>query len=315
MLKNVCATLPEFISLLNTEYTDSFVMYMYQYIGAFRVMAFIPALIFGLVWLVKSVRFFFKLGREKEFIGNIKQTFVNDLFPKKGMFIRRALNTAILMLTVAALFCVDLALGSVGVVGDSMAQINVLPDAVAAILIFACATMLKKYVEKVKWLRISSTVFLAVSLAASVIKISFVSKFDYYTAVNQLDEAYSMFNVMCAVTIVENVAFIVTVVFLTLMLKEVIQRYTGYTAYANAQNSERVTALQKELVGKLTYMLIFAVLSAVSAIMYEFFLPEKHLLAQYMWILDFIVQSLFAGFTLRCLFAIKDEMENRFMLE
>lgn len=315
IVKAVSSTWPECISLVSTEYTDSFVMYMYDYIGAFRIIAFIPTLIFGIIWMVRSRAFFNKLGNETEFIANIKRSFERDLFPKRGLFIRRTLNAVILVLTVAAIFCVDFSLGSVGVVGDSAAEINILPDAIAAILILSAVQLLKRYVDDTKRTQTASLVFLITSFMASFLKILFVVKFDYYTAVNKLDEAYNMFNLMCVVTVIENVAFVATIVFLTMTLREVIKNYTGYSAYADAQNSERVTSLQSELTGKLKYMVIFAVLSAVSAIMYEFFLPEKHLLAQYMWIIDLIVQSVFAAFTLRCLFAIKDEMENKFMLE
>lgn len=315
IFKAVSATWPECISLVNTEYTDSFVMYMYDYIGAFRIIAFVPTLVFGIIWLVKSRAFFTKLGNESEFIENIKRSFEKDLFPKRGLFIRRTLNAVILILTVAAIFCVDFSLGSVGVVGDSAAELNILPDAVAAILILSATQLLGRYVDDTKRTRICSVVFLATSLISSFMKVLFVARFDYYTAVNKLDEAYSMFNFMCLVTVIENAAFVATVVFLTMTLREMIKKYTGYSAYADDRNSERVTSLQSELTGKLKYMVIFAVLSAVSAVMYEFFLPEKHLLAQYMWIIDLIVQAVFAAVTLSCLFSIKDEMENKFILE
>ena len=67
--------------------------------------------------------------------------------------------------------------------------------------------------------------------------------------------------------------------------------------------------------GNLKYMIIFAVLGAITAVMYEFLLPEKHLVAQYMWMIDLVAQAVFTAFSLKCLFAIKDEVNNRFMLE
>ena len=174
VFKIVSATWPEALSLLSTEYTESFVMYMYEYIGVFRILAFLPTLAFGIVWLVRFRGLFSRLGREEELVSNIKTTFENDLFPKTGMFIRRALNAVILALTVAAVFCVDLAMGSVGIVGDSAAEINIMPDWIAAVLILASAVMLNRYVERVNGVKISATVFLAVSLAASALKILFV---------------------------------------------------------------------------------------------------------------------------------------------
>ena len=281
----------------------------------FRALAFIPTLVFGIFWLVKSRSFFLKVGNERVFINNIKEVFGKELFPKKGIFIRRTINSVTSVLIIAAIFCVDIAMGSVGLVGDSAAEINLLPDVVAALLIFSSTIMLERYIENTKRTKISSLVFMFFSIIASVLKILFVAKFDYYTAINKVDAAYGMFNIMCLFTVLENLAFVATIVFLTMTLREVIKKYTGYSAYADLQSSERITSLQNELTGKLVYMIIFAVLSAISATMYEILLPEKHLLAQYMWVIDFVVQALFAIFTLRCLFAIKDEMENKFMLE
>ena len=313
--QSVCATAPEFLSLVTTEYTDSFVMYLYEYIGAFRIMGAIIALIIGVLWLVKMSAFLAKICKEKLFIDNLKEEFNASILPKKGIFIRKTLNTVLSMLTVAAIFCVDFSLGSVGIVGDSAAEINIIPDAIAAILIFASAYVIRGYIKDNVKTQIASLVYFVLSLTASIMKIIFIVRYDYYTAVNKLDEAYSFFSGMVIITLIENIAFVVTIIMLALMLKEIIVKYTGYVAYAGAEHSERVTSLQKELTSKLIYLIIFAIISAVTAVIYEKLLPEKTVLAQYMWLIDFISQSLFAIFALRSIFAIKDEVENRFMLE
>ena len=315
VVKTVCSVAPEFLALITTEYTDSFAMYLYDYIGAFRIISAIIALVVGIIWLTNAVRFFGGLRKETAFIDNIKNSFIENVIPKKGVFIKRSLNTVLLMLTVAAVFCVDFALGSVGVVGDSAAEINVMPDAIAAALIFSATYILRGYLSNTQKLRVSSGIYLTLSVFASILKLTFIAKFDYFTAINKMDDATIMFRVMCAATVAENIAFLVMVALLMVVLKEVIKRYTGYAAYAGAENSERITALQKELTGKLKYMMIFGIIGALSAIVYEFLLPEKFILAQYMWLVDLLCQSLFAGFTLRCIFAIKDEVDNRFMLE
>ena len=313
VLKAVCAALPEATALTQTEYTDNFVMNMYDFIGAYRILGFIPTLVFGIVLLATACPFFVRLSKENEFIENMKKTFIYELFPKRGLFIKRALNAVMMILMVVAVFCVDLSLGSI--VRDSAAEINILPDAIAAILIFASAMMLRKYVDKTKETAICSIVWFVISALGSIVKIRFIDKFDYYTAVNKIDEAYYMYIFMCVLTVIENIVFILTVIFLTRTLKDIIEKYTGYSEYSDVQSSERVTTLQRELIAKLKYMIIFAGFSAVSAVMYEIFLPDKHILAQYMWFVDLVVQAIFAIFTFRCLFAIKDEMENKFMLE
>lgn len=315
IVKAVCSTLPEFISLVTTEYTDSFVMYLYDYIGTFRIMTFIPALALGIVWLTKTVKYFKALGNDSTFTDNVNGYFVNDIAPKEGIFIKRTLNTVMMILVVASVFCIDFPMGSVGLVGDSITEINVIPDFIAAILFLIASHKLRYYVKDTKRTRIASSVYLATSLIASAAKLLFIARFDHFTAINKLDEAYYMFYGMCAVTVVENIAFVVAIVMLTFTLREIIERYTGYAAYSDLKTSERVTSLQKELTANLKYMIIFAVLGAITAVVYEFLLPEKHLVAQYMWMIDLVAQAIFTAFSLKCLFAIKDEVNNRFMLE
>jgi len=311
ILKSFSSTWPEFISLVTSEYTDSFVMYLYEYIGAFRIIAFLPAFIIGCVWLSYMSRFFRNVSKDTEFIKNITNTFTRDIITKEGAFVKRALNTILTLLVVGSIFCIDFPLG----VGIASSEINVIPDFIAATLILISGIMLKRYVKNYKVTVITSTVYLVMTSVASAMKLYFVIKFGHFTAINKIDEAYYLFYGMCIATLVENIAFIAAVIGLTLVLKEVIKNYTGYNAYSGHNETEKITSLQKELTGKLIFMIIFAVIGGTTATIYEFLLPEKHTLAQYMWFIDLITQGFFIAFTMRCLFAIKDEIDNRFMLE
>ena len=315
IVKSASATLPEFISLVTTEYTDSFVMYLYDYVYIFRTMGMIISLVFGIVWLCKTSKFFVELKKEEPFLEELRVSLEDNIISREGIFIRRTLKTVIAVLMVGAVFCIDFHVGSVNIISRSSTEVNIIPDAVAALLFAVAAYMLRYYIKDYKRTLISSLIYMAVSIVGSAMKLYFIAKFDYYTAVNKVDEAYYLFNAMCAVTIIENIMFIVTVVMLSLMLKEVIKKYTGYAAYEGGLNSERITALQKDLTGKLKYMIIFAVIGAATAVAYEFMLPEKHIVAQYMWVFDFILQGIFSVMVRRCLFAISDEVENRFILE
>ena len=65
ILKAVFRTLPDFIALTVDTYTEnSFVMYMYEYINTYRILAATVVLVLGIIWLCRASGFFIKLSKE-----------------------------------------------------------------------------------------------------------------------------------------------------------------------------------------------------------------------------------------------------------
>ncbi len=315
-------TLPEFTVLTKDEYTDnSFIMYMYDNIGGYRVLAFLIVMIVGIVWLCKAARFFSRLSREEAFSEGLRNDFMTKALPREGMFIKRAVKNALIVLGAAAVFGIDFHVSVTldGVSSSSIAlneiTLNIIPDVISAFLFLAAAMMLKNYIVSYKKLVLASSVYMAASAVASVLKMYFLYSYSSFTAVNRLREAAVLFYSMCASTIIENIAFLLTVISFALFMKELIKKYTGYIPAKPDHTTEGLlNSTHKELISKVWVAVGVAVIGAIFASVYDFMLAERHYFSQISWVLDFVIQGAFAVAVMRALFAVSDEVNSRYML-
>lgn len=322
VVKAVGYTLPEFTVLTKDSYTDgSFVMYMYDNISNYRILSMMIVSVFGLVWLIRSVKFFVKLGNESSFIESLKEDFVTKALPREGIFVRRTVKNALLLFGLGAIFSIDF---HVSITLDSISSsaiaineitLNVFPDIITAFLFLCAAITLRHYIKAHKQLIVSSSVYFAMSAFASILKIYFLSAYGSFSAVNRADEAFILFYSICASTIIENIAFIAMMICFAKLMIELIKNYTGYiSVFTDYTSQSRLKAIHKELNLKVWVIVAVAVLSAATASLYDFMLIERHTFAQITWVIDFAVQAAFAGTVIYALFGIKDEVDSRYML-
>lgn len=302
--KAVCAILPETLSLTMTEYTDGNTMYLYDFIGHFRVIFFTVALVFGIIWLCKSVALLTAVKNEREFIDSLSESFKEKLETKEGVFIQRNLYRGFLVLIAGAFLCIDF----------HAPDYNVIPDCVAALVLGIGAYMLGKYLLGYKKAMIASSVYLAVSVIASLLKISFLDEFGFFTAANYKEEAFFAFSAMVGATALENIAFLTVVGFVLLMLRDAVDKHTG-ADIINAENlkNKRMTSAQRSLYIKLIITAAFAVIAAVCSVLYDILLIERGFFTDIMWAIDFAATTVFAGSFLFTTLAISDDIKSKYM--
>ena len=122
---------------------------------------------------------------------------------------------------------------------------------------------------------------------------------------------------ICTSTIVENVAFVAMIAVYAWFMKELIKSYTGYIPCVKDHTTEGlINSTHKELSKKVWLVLAFAVISAITASVYDFMLIEAYTMsfARSFWGIDFVAQAAFAGVSLHALFEISEEVESRYML-
>ncbi len=324
ILKAVLRTLPEFTALTIDEYTDgSFVMYMYEYINMYRILGVIVTLVVGIIWLCRSCRFFSKLSRENEFIEKVRAELAEKAITREGLFVKKAIKSALLLLGVGALLSIDfhvsIALETIMIPNLNIHEItiNLIPDFVFAIFFLSAAFILRNYIKLNKKLILASSVYMVLSLVASALKVYFATAYGSYSAVNYVGEAFSLFYVICTSTIIENLAFVAMIAVFALFMKELIKSYTGYIpSIQDHTTAELVNSTHKELIRKIWIVLAFSVISAITASVYDFMLIEIYTMsfARSFWIIDFVAQAAFAGVSIHALFEINDEVESRYML-
>jgi hypothetical protein len=322
IIKTFGYALPEFIVLTKDTYTDnSFIMHMYDFLPHYRVLAFVVVLVVGIVWLSRTARFFAKLGREENFILSLKELFAERAMKREGVFIRRAIKSALLFVGAAAVFAIDfhasLTLDVITSTNISINSItvNVIPDIISAALLVIAAYFARNYVKNYKKLMIGSSVYFAVSAMHSILGLVFLFKFGAYSSVNHSYEAAALFYANCGAGIIESIAFLTVVWIFTVFMRDIIENHTGYVSEKTDRTSKSwLEGIHRELFLKLWVILGIAVLSAISSATYTFMLVERHLFSQVFWVIDFVIQCAFAISVISALFAVNDELDNRYML-
>jgi len=322
IVKTFGYALPEFIVLTKDTYTDnSFIMYMYNFLPHYRVLAFLVVLAVGTVWLVRTVRFFYRFGKESGFVSRIKELFVERAVRREGVFIRRSLKNVLLLIGAAAIFGVDFhasltldIINSTNIAVNSI-TINVIPDIISAAILIIAAYVARHYVKSYKKLMVGSSVYFAVSAIRSILSLVFLFEFGSYSSVNHSYEAATLFYVNCAAGVLESIAFLATAWIFVIFMKDIIVHHTGYVSESSDRTSKSwLEGIHKELLIKLWWAFGFAILSAISSSTYSFMLVERHLFSQVFWAIDFVIQCAFAISVISALFGVNDELDNRYML-
>jgi hypothetical protein len=152
VVKAIGYALPEFVALTKDEYTDgSFVMYMYENISKYRALAFIIVLVFGIVWLCRTVAFLIRLCKEEGFMSAIRVEFEEKVLPREGLFIKRAVKNALMLFGLGAIFGVDFHVSvTLDNIGNSISlskiTLNIIPDVLSAVMFLSAAIILKNYI-------------------------------------------------------------------------------------------------------------------------------------------------------------------------
>ena len=156
---------------------------------------------------------------------------------------------------------------------------------------------------------------MGLSLIASALKVYFLCVYGSFSAIDHVYNAFVLFYTVCISTVLENIAFLATVILFAKLMKELIFKYTGYIPSRPDHTTQGlIDTMHRELYIKILFAVGCAALSAVFAPIYDFMLVERHVFAQISWVIDFVLQALFAGVTIYALFEINDEINSRYML-
>ena len=182
--KAAFSVLPEFAVLTTVEYTEnSFVMYLYEYIGIMRLLAFFFGTIIGIVWIIGIFRYFKRIASDKVFVDSLILRYNTEIISKDGIFVRRNTEIASLIYIFALVFMFDLKFESV----------NIIPDFIAAILcLFGIVSFIRVSRSKCYFLALPAVIYAITSIIAQYVEIGFFDKY-YYGAVFRAPEVYNAY--------------------------------------------------------------------------------------------------------------------------
>ena len=306
ILKEVLATLPEFSSLTDPIYTDGKSIDLYQFIGLLRFFAMTAAVIIGIIWLVRVIRYAKMISTDKAFFERLNQKYESEVLTKPEIFTKRAVKRGLFVVCLAFTFSIDF-------YSDGT---NMIPDLIAAALLIVAMVFLRKYITAWKRNIVISSLWGAVGVAAWILQHTFFKE-SYAAAIFKSDDALISFYTMTAVTALAEVFFIITVISVFSSLKEIIRKYTGYavTSRDSLVPDEKIKYIHKALVFRLRLVLIAAVLCALVTVAYFVTLPyAMNTVLEIAWFIDLLVGVVFAVSLFNTAGQIFEQIEYKYML-
>ena len=217
LLKNLSSTIPEFTTLINND-SYTFVLFL-------RVFGILASLTFGIVWLINVFRYCVKINRDLPFIEALSVAYANFHHNNKGLYISRNITSAIYLIIAAAIFSIDF----------YVQYINVLPDGIFYLLLFAAAFMLKKYTRRATPLFVICPLGVVASVTSLLTAKSFYG--DYYPHdILKNVRAYDRFYTMLGVNIAESVVLLLAVFFAVFMLIPLCREHTDIFTGSNKRS-------------------------------------------------------------------------------
>ena len=305
IFKNAFMLLPELSDIMNYEYSDNYGLNnIYSHIGTVRLLCFIPTLICGIVWICKLKKYFSRINNDKVFISSLEENYKNNVLPKDGIFVRRAVGYGMIILIVALAFTADFRLDGV----------NLLPDFIAAILAIAYFKTLSGRVVINKKLSYSSAVFyLVASSIHATIEFVFLDKYGY-AAINRSIEAQDFYYIMVVTSVVSTIAFLalfVSVVFsMNVMISDHVREMSISDQHKEAQQAMN-RAKKKELGRNIIFAEIAFAVYAVTDVIYAVAAGDMG----YMFSVNLVAAIIFVCLVLKAYGDIRSSVESSYMLE
>ena len=260
--KAILSFLPELADLTNLSYDEgNGMVHLYQYIGTMRALCFIPALILGMVWLVRMIRRWQSIRADGVLMNALDATYGEKVLPNRGKFILRSVKSAFFSLLLGSVLMLDLRVDNINLVPDILAFFGFL----AFFLILKKQTDLKKSVWK-----LAIVAFGLFCIGSTVAQILFFRRYTYGSVMRN-DRALILFWGVLAIEIGKAISFLLTVLCVAKAMSCVITQHTGYVAMHGQSEivARHVESVHKEQKRYLYYMLAAAFLYAVADVAYE----------------------------------------------
>ena len=296
-------TLPEFSTLSAHEgWNETAWGRMYQYIGMFRVIGIVFSLIFGIIFLCRTLKYLSLLKKENEFLKRLSAVYDKEISERPDYLARRASSVAFGFFIASAVLTLDFSLDGY----------NIIPDVLSAVCMLAGLLTMRKYIKHWKIPAIFATMCGVVSLIGTVIEYIFAGKY-YIYAIDVDPETYNFYVGICLVCLVSAVIFAATVITLVKgTLHEMIDKYTGFsmTTDDTYDPSEKVKQLHIALKRRSIILIVLACISSAVSIAAKFLVTTTG----FLWMISLAVDVVYAVFTFKILSEIKEQIDYKYML-
>ena len=305
-IKAIFSFLPELADLTSTEYYENHGMLnLYRYIGIMRFLAFLPVFIVGLYWIIRCVIYFVRVSRDKPFMNAINLYYRENVLPKSGIFIKRSVNTALIILLVGLVLSADI----------RIEHINLLPDLICAVLfIIFFAYSSKKFATNTVLPIVFSGCYAITSVISYVLEARFFDEFSFSSIYRDTD-AYSAYTTMTVVAVFNSLFFAAVAALSVFVLRRVVKEHTGViigNSRVNGEAKKNMTDTIHKEMNKLL-MLCFCGIGLYTAtdIAYSMLIKDHGI----MTLIGFVGAVLCIAAFFKAYFAITDAVESKYLLE
>lgn len=298
---------------------------LYEFVGLFRLIGEGTSLILGVLWLIMTVRFFRRLAADAPFMTSLSERYRTEILPRNDLFATRAVKSAMLSLSAAALCTVDLYVGG----------INILPDFLVAVLLILSLVFLRRYAPPSPLAVATAAVYGALSTASWVLGLGYFTTedmelIDIYPAYHERWQTVSLLQGLT------EIAFFAAVLCTLRAVFGLAKRYTGVAALHEGSTyaTNRTSAIHLHLRRKLIAVAVLAAISAMSAVAFWAIIPRLpdlvtmgepsmgetlgimvyELLREAYWFIHILVCLAFFGTTLHATREISEQMEYSRMM-
>ncbi len=304
-LKAILSFLPELADLTNNVYDEgSEWMNLYRYIGVLRMMAFLPVLIFGVIWLVKIEGYFHRIRGDRVLIDGLVERYHKEILPKTGLFVCSRFQTVRILFLIALCLSVDFRLENR----------NYIPDFLSAIFLGLVFWILYRFFRAPKpiWIPLTAS-FGITAVIAFLLENHFFEQFTY-SAIIKNDEARLDYTVLIIVNVLQSLLWIALMLLMVQGLRKVIAEHTGFVVgrerYGTAEE-KMIEGLHRDLNQSLLWGFVWSVLYAISDVVYLLLIPDFG----FANLISPIFAAICIGMMARVLFAIGHAVDTKYMLE
>ncbi len=284
---------------------------LYRYIGVIRGFCFIPVLIFGIVWLVRQIKYFKRLSRDAELNNSLEEAYSTKERVRKGLFIKSNVKTACWFMLIAAIFTLDIRIERANILPDFLTVAIFIP----VFIYFGRSSQIKK-----KGINICIGIYAVAALIAYILEAYYVDTYTY-NAMNKNSDALTAYLLWVFAVALQGIIFICLISIMFKEIKKVICEHTGYIKGKEIHVSgeeERIATVHKELNKNFTVALNLAMAYVLSDMIYSLygaFYAFINVNLGFLNVVNFACGLLFVGFLARALREMKEAVEIKYMLD
>ncbi len=253
---------------------------------------------FGIVWLVLLIKLLADIKKDTDLSDSMDVSYFDLLSEQPTLLLRQSLRTAVLLLGIAFFFLLDL----------SMDRVNILPDPIAAILLFCACFLLVRQKLLPRKIHLTCTLATILAFGAEITQAVFSKNYGdvvLYYGLDYTQSSLILYFVSGGLQILWQVALFFIVWALYCMLCRVVKEHTGNPSEQSDAAPEVHAILKKRLRTTLILFIVYALSSCVHAFLFPY--------VPLYWLFHIMYGIVCVFFAVNTLIALREQVDYKYL--